>query len=125
MSDTTVRFTIKNVGDAATQNVHNYVIIEDEVILDSEPFSLDPLASLHVDVASNGATYRMEATKYDDGTLTSTAVESCGGFTPGFITAYWLNDGLRNYDFDCREIRAAYDPNQKTAIPLLVLDQNI
>ncbi len=117
MSDTTVRFTIKNVGDAATQNVHNYVIIEDEVILDSEPFSLDPLASLHVDVASNGATYRMEATKYDDGTLTSTAVESCGGFTPGFITAYWLNDGLRNYDFDCREIRAAYDPNQKTAIP--------
>lgn len=117
VSDTTVRFTIKNVGDAATQATHDYVIIEDEVILRSENFSLDPLASMDVNIPSNGATYRMEATKYDDGTLTATAIESCGGFTPGFITAYWLNDGLRNYDFDCREIRAAYDPNQKTAIP--------
>ena len=67
--------------------------------------------------STDGSTYRMEATKYDNGTLTATALENCGGFTPGFITAYWLHDGLRNYDFDCREIRNAYDPNQKTAIP--------
>ncbi len=117
MNDTTVRFTIKNVGDAPTQALHEYVIIEDEVILHTQPFNLEPLGSLDVDVQSNGATYRMEATKYDDGTLTATAVENCNGFMPGFITAYWLNDGLRDYDFDCREIRNAYDPNQKTAIP--------
>ena len=117
LSDTTVRFTIKNVGNAATQNVHDYVIIEDEVILRGENFSLNASDQMLVDVPSTGATYRMEATKYEDGTQTATAIENCGGFTPGLITAYWLNDGQRSYDFDCRIVRLAFDPNQKTAIP--------
>ncbi len=117
LSDTAVRFTIKNVGQAATQSAHDYVIIEDEVVLMGAPFTLDPLQSIAVDVPSNGATYRMEATKYDDGTLTAIARENCGSLTPGFITAYWLNDGRQNYDFDCRQVVAAYDPNQKSAVP--------
>ncbi len=117
LSDTAVRFTLKNVGQAATQAIHDYVIIEDEVILLQDNFALGPLESKVVDVPATGSTYRMEATKYDDGTLTAIARENCGGLTPGFITAYWLNDGRQNYDFDCREIRAAYDPNQKSAIP--------
>ena len=117
LNDTTVLFTLKNVGMAPTQSVHDYVIIEDEVILMQANFNLDPLQSINVEVPTSGATYRMEATKYDDGTLTAIARENCGGLNPGFITAYWLNDGRQNYDFDCRQVIAAYDPNQKTAIP--------
>ncbi len=117
LSDTAVRFTLKNVGDAPTQAIHDYVIIEDEVILRNENFNLNAQQSMTVDVSTDGSTYRMEAAKYDNGTLTAVALENCGGFTPGFITAYWLNDGRRGYDFDCRQVSAAYDPNQKTAIP--------
>jgi hypothetical protein len=40
LSDTTVRFTLKNVGIAPTQALHEYVIIEDEVILKKSWFTL-------------------------------------------------------------------------------------
>jgi uncharacterized repeat protein (TIGR01451 family) len=59
----------------------------------------------------------MEATKFDDGTLTTAALENCGGLTPGWINAFWLDKGPRNYDFDCRIVNAAYDPNAKSAVP--------
>ncbi|HMQ46563.1 MAG TPA: hypothetical protein PKA00_03170 [Saprospiraceae bacterium] len=125
IGDTTVRFTLTNIGDAPTQSPHEYIIIEDEVVLMISPFSLDPSASLHVDIPSGGATYRMEATKFDDGALTATAIENCGGFTPGFINAYWLDQDFMGYDIDCREVLTAYDPNRKTAIPTGVGEEHL
>lgn len=117
LDDETVRFTLKNVGNAPTQGMHEYVIIEDEVILMGADFDLDPSEETTVDVPANGATYRMEATRYMNGTLTAVALENCGGLTPGLVTAHWLDEGPEHYDFDCREVILAYDPNQKTAIP--------
>jgi len=117
LDDETVRFTLKNVGNAPTQGMHEYVIIEDEVILMGADFDLDPSEETTVDVPANGATYRMEATRYMNGTLTAVALENCGGLTPGLVTAHWLDEGPEHYDFDCREVSLAYDPNQKTAIP--------
>ncbi|MBK8706374.1 MAG: DUF11 domain-containing protein [Saprospiraceae bacterium] len=66
---------------------------------------------------TDGATYRIEATQFDNGDLTAAAIENCGGLSPGFITAYWLDEGGADYDYDCRMVNLAYDPNQKTAIP--------
>ena len=117
VADTTVRFTIKNVGDAPTQNPHEYTLIRNEDIVEVVSFSLNPQQSLTVDVPADGATYRMEATKRDDGSLTAIALESCGGLTPGLITAFWLDKGPPDYDYDCREVIGSFDPNQKTAIP--------
>lgn len=125
LGDTTVRFILTNIGDAPTQSPHEYVIIEDEVVLMISPFSLEPAASLQVDVPGNGATYRMEATKFDDGSLAAVAIENCGGFTPGFINAFWLDQDFMSYDADCREVRNAYDPNRKTAIPTGVGDEHL
>jgi len=117
LGDTLVRFTIKNIGDAPTQGQHSYTIIRNETVVQTENFSLANQQSMTVDLPSDGATYRMEATKFDDGTLTATALENCGGLTPGFITAFWLDEGPLEYDFDCRQVIGAYDPNQKTAVP--------
>jgi len=117
LDDETVRFTIQNVGNAPTQGMHEYVIIEDEVVLMTDDFDLEPMETRIIDVPATGATYRMEATRFPDGTQTAVALENCGGLTPGLITAYWLDEGLENHDFDCREVVLAYDPNQKTAIP--------
>ncbi|MFM9948741.1 MAG: T9SS type A sorting domain-containing protein [Saprospiraceae bacterium] len=117
IDDETVRFTIKNIGNAPTQGLHEYVIIEDEVILFSEEFDLDPQETTIINVPANGATYRMEATRFDNGVQTAIALENCGGLTPGLITAHWIDPGLNNYDYDCRQVILAYDPNQKTVIP--------
>ncbi len=125
LSDTTVRFNLKNILSGATQNPHEYIIIEDEIVLMANPFNLGPYGSMTVDVPANGATYRMEATQLEDGTLTATANEGCGGFTPGFVTAFWLNYHLSGYDYDCREVVLAYDPNQKTAIPKGIGEQHL
>jgi len=117
INDETVRFTLRNIGNASTQGMHEYVIIEDEVILMRDDFNLNPNEERIVDMPATGATYRMEATRFDNGVQTAIALENCGGLTPGLITAYWLDEGLNNYDYACAEVILAYDPNQKTAIP--------
>ncbi|MFM9948742.1 MAG: T9SS type A sorting domain-containing protein [Saprospiraceae bacterium] len=125
IDDETVRFILKNIGNAPTQSLHEYVIIEDEVILMMDDFTLDPHEERTVDLPANGSTYRMEATRFSNGTLTAIALENCGGLSPGLITAYWLDEGLENYDYDCREVTGSYDPNQKSAIPKGVGEEHL
>jgi uncharacterized repeat protein (TIGR01451 family) len=112
-----VRFTLTNIGDEPTSTPHQYFIIEDVVVLMTQEFDLDVLESMFVDVDATGSTFRMEATKLPDGPLTATALEGCGGFTPGLINAFWLDEGYSHYDIGCRQVSLAYDPNDKMAIP--------
>jgi uncharacterized repeat protein (TIGR01451 family) len=124
LADTVVRFTIKNIGDAPTQAPHAYKIIRNEISGTAVGFSLNAQQSMVVDVPADGATYRMEATKRDDGSLTATALENCAGLTPGQITAFWFDKGGVDYDFDCRQVIGSYDPNLKTAVPAGVGSQH-
>jgi len=117
IGDTLVEFTLTNIGDAPTMNDHDYFIIEDEVILKMAPFTLNPMQQMTVQAQADGSTFRMEATKLDNGTLTAAAIEGCGGLNPGLINAYWVDQGEAAYDKDCREVRLAYDPNEKSAVP--------
>ncbi|MEQ1744074.1 MAG: hypothetical protein ABMA02_01500, partial [Saprospiraceae bacterium] len=117
VGDTLVRFTLKNIGDAPTQAPHEYRIIRNDITNPPVPFSLANQQSMTVDMPADGATYRMEATKLNDGTRTATALEHCGGLTPGWITAFWLEKGGSAYDFDCRQVIGSFDPNQKSALP--------
>ena len=117
LNDTTVRFYIKNIGNAPTQNYHEYIIIEDEIVLRMMPFDLDPGEIMTVEVPANGSVYRMEATRNEEGEKVAVAIEGCGGFTPGLITAFWLNNSLSDYDFDCREVLPPPGTSQKNAIP--------
>ncbi|MEQ1744997.1 MAG: leucine-rich repeat protein [Saprospiraceae bacterium] len=117
MGDTTVRFTLTNIGDAPTQSQHRYTVFQNENPVSTDDFSLNAQQSINVDLPADGSTWRMEATKFDDGTLTATALENCGGLTPGLITSFWLDDGPPGYDMDCRKVVLAYDPNLKSAVP--------
>lgn len=125
VGDSLVRFTLTNVGDAATQSMHRYTIFQNDQPLTASYFTLAAQQTLGVDVPADGATYRMEATKYEDGTLTETAIENCHGLTPGLINAYWLDRGPRNYDFDCRSVVGSFDPNLKSAVPAGVTWQQL
>jgi len=130
LADTAVRFTITNIGDAPTQAPHEYRVIRNAETFQTANFSLTAHESLLVDLPADGATWRMEATKLDGGTLTAVALENCKGLTPGYINAFWLEKGPAEYDFACREVIGAFDPNQKTAVPTgagpdNLLEQNI
>ncbi len=116
-SDTVIRFVLKNIGDAATQVPHNYVLIKNADKISTTDFSLNAGESLTVTVPADGATYRMESTKLADGTRTAAALENCGGLTPGLITAFWLDKGPMAQDVACRQVVGSFDPNQKTANP--------
>lgn len=117
VGDSLVRFTLRNIGDAPTQAPHQYTLYQNDIGLSSTPFSLNAQGAFDVDLPADGATYRMEATKFNDGTLTAAALENCAGLTPGWINAFWLDKGPRAYDLDCRIVNAAYDPNAKSAVP--------
>ena len=114
---TIVRLGLKNIGDAPTQAWHEYKIIRNELVQYNNAFNLNAQESLSFDFPADGATWRIEATKFDDGTQTAVGLENCGGLTPGLITAFWLDHGPVEYDFDCRQVVQAYDPNRKTAVP--------
>lgn len=118
VGDTIVRFVLKNIGDAPTVAPHRYVVYQNTTPIDSAGFNLAAQESLTIDLPANGATYRVEASKFNDGSLTAAALEHCGGLTNGQINAFWLDKGPAEYDFDCREVVGAFDPNQKTAVPV-------
>ncbi|MCE7925864.1 MAG: hypothetical protein DYG98_22670 [Haliscomenobacteraceae bacterium CHB4] len=117
VGDTIVRLSLQNIGDAPTQGWHAYKIIRNDAVLYNNTFNLDTQQSLSFDFPADGATWRMEATKFDDGTQTAVALENCGGLSPGYITAFWLDKGPLEYDFDCRQVIGSYDPNRKTSVP--------
>jgi len=112
-----VRFVLQNIGNAPTQNPHEFFVLKNQVILDSGTFSLNPQETRILALPANGATWRLEATKLDDGTLTATGIEGCGGLTPGLLHAFWLEKGPLNYDFDCRTVVDSPFANQKSANP--------
>ncbi|MCC7244209.1 MAG: leucine-rich repeat protein, partial [Saprospiraceae bacterium] len=117
INDEIVRFTLKNIGDAPTLGWHEYKVIRNTSVVANYSFSLNNQQSLVLEYPADGATWRIEATHLDDGTQTAAAIEGCNGLTPGLITAFWLDHGPDKYDFDCRQVVQAYDPNEKTAIP--------
>lgn len=117
LADTLVQFTIKNIGDAPTQGQYEYRILRNAEVFQTGSYSLAAQQNETVDVPADGATWRMEATKFDDGSRTAVALENCGGLTSDQINAFWHDKGPAEYDFDCRNVAVAVDPNQKTAVP--------
>ncbi|MCB0570758.1 MAG: T9SS type A sorting domain-containing protein [Phaeodactylibacter sp.] len=125
-SGDSIQFTIKNVGTApsAIDPPLEYLVIEDQVILLQGSFSLDVGQAEQLRLASTGATYRIEAQQepgHPGNSMPTATVEGCGlqnsGFSLGFATQYWENDGDPFISIDCQENVAAYDPNDKKAQP--------
>jgi archaellum component FlaF (FlaF/FlaG flagellin family) len=120
LGDTTVQFQIKNTGTQATQQSLEYIIVEDEIVLRQGQFNLQPGGTMTVLQPSDGSTYRLEAEQesiYPSFYAASASLEGCGGFTPGFILPFQQNIANSAEDVLCREVRAAYDPNEKVVSP--------
>ncbi|MEM8906972.1 MAG: T9SS type A sorting domain-containing protein, partial [Bacteroidota bacterium] len=116
-----INFTIRNVGDAPTTDGLNYIVVEDQVIMSQEPFSLNPLESLEVPITASGATYRIAAQQepqHPGNSQPSFTIEGCGGLSPGFVNMFSMDDGNDFVDIDCKEVIGSFDPNDKTGFPL-------
>jgi len=117
IGDTTLRFTLQNAGDATPQAPYTYTLIKNFARKSTETFQLDPQESLFFDVPAVGATWRLEATRSDDGSLTALSVEACGGLTPGVVTAFWQAGSDAGLDFDCRQIAEQLPAYQPAVFP--------
>ncbi|MEQ1744998.1 MAG: hypothetical protein ABMA02_06215, partial [Saprospiraceae bacterium] len=103
-----VVFLLKNIGTTATQGPHGYKIIKNHYVERSDNFSLAAGQTLRLAVPADGSTWRVEATKLDDGTRTAAFSEACGPtFAPGEVVPFWQERGPSGHDFDCRAVVAA------------------
>lgn len=120
-----VRFFVKNEGQALQQLVP-FIIIEDDMVMRVGQIPpLAPDAAQEIAVPARGSTYRFEvsqSTGHPWSQKPAVSVEACGTnaigtFSTGFVTMFPPDDGADFIDVDCREVRGSYDPNDKEAYP--------
>lgn len=122
-----VRFFIQNTGDGDMVSERNYFVVEDGIILMSEPtpFILNSGESTEVTLPANGSTYLLEAMQVEHHPIGNTpiaAVEGCGTneegtFSTGYITQFPDGDDTPFVSTDCQEVVGSYDPNDKYGYP--------
>ncbi len=118
-------FHAQNVGTAPMTANLNYVIIEDAVMLMTNPG--DPLGQgedrVLFTAPANGATWRIEASQepfHPGQSMPSLSVEGCANgqnVSLGFVNQFESDDADLWKDIDCRENVGSYDPNDKQGFP--------
>ena len=117
-----IHFEIKNIGTDALDEMLEYIVIEDDMILSpgSVPL-LGPGGSFNISFPATGGTFRLEAEQvtYHPGSGTPIAVvEGCGGFgSTGFVTVFSDGDNDPFISIDCQENIGSFDPNDKQGFP--------
>jgi hypothetical protein len=121
------RFVVENIGASDMDAPSRAIIIEDGVMLMAVPDTvrLGSGESIEYTLPANGATYRLEVEQvsFHPGlSMPSAVLEGCGpggqgSFSTGFVNQFPLDDEDAFVDIECREIVAAYDPNDKHGFP--------
>jgi hypothetical protein len=120
-----VTFTIRNVGTGNMSQAHDYIVIEDNVLLMQSPgsFQLDAGQELQISFPADGAFFRLEAEQsagFPGLNLPVAWVEGCGAggnFSLGYVNQYALPDEEPWLDIFCLESVNSYDPNDKNGFP--------
>ncbi|MEM6726623.1 MAG: T9SS type A sorting domain-containing protein, partial [Bacteroidota bacterium] len=119
-----VRFLIENVGSGNMSLPRELRIVEDDLIILSEPYQLNAGETIERTVPANGSTWLLEAEQanaHPGVSRPSVTVEACVDagllFSTGFVTMFEQDDGDPHLDIDCQENIGSYDPNDKSADP--------
>ncbi|MDX1910040.1 MAG: hypothetical protein SFV22_01075 [Saprospiraceae bacterium] len=125
--DSTIQFTLRNEGQAASQ-ILDYIIIVDEIVQHSGQESYDAGESLALNFASEGQTWRIESEQepgHPFSSLVLAFAEGCGGYNSlGYINQFPVNGIQPAWHRSCVENIGAYDPNDKQGFPVGVGDQH-
>lgn len=117
-----IHLSIANTGTAAMAGPLDYIVVEDVIMLQSNPFNLGP-NEVHelTPFPATGATYRIEAPQEPghpyQGNVAK-AVEGCGGFNLlGLVNLFPLENPNPFIATDCQQNIGSFDPNDKQAFP--------
>ncbi len=122
-----VNFRIENTGAGDMMNPGSYIIIEDGVLLLTEPvpFQLNSGEYIETEYDANGATFIAKANQvpyYPGHSMPIAAIEACGtddngNFSVGYITQFHEDDGEPFLSIDCQEVVGSFDSNHKRGYP--------
>lgn len=118
-----VQFVMKNIGTADMTKAVEYIVIEDLVMMMKASVKLDAGDSSVVKVPARGTTWRMELEQepFHPGlSRPASVVEGCNAsatFSTGMVNVFPPDDLDKFISIDCRPNTAAYDPNDKQAVP--------
>jgi uncharacterized repeat protein (TIGR01451 family) len=121
-----VRFEIINTGESMSEPVE-FIVIEDDMIMmtDDDQVFLGSQQTKEIAFPANGSTWRLQAdqaSSYPFEGQVSASVEGCGvngsnTFSLGFVNQFPWYTAAPTRDVDCVVTTAAFDPNDKQAIP--------
>lgn len=121
-----VRFRVRNEGDAMTLPL-NFIVIEDDIMFKTGEFQLGNGGVKIESFEADGATWRFEARQADgvpasqSDPVVASVVEACiangGSFSTGFVNQYSLFDGGVFQETECREVVDAPGGLAKIAYP--------
>lgn len=120
-----VRFTVANVGTNPLTEPLSYVVVEDGIMMSSQPIVteiLEPLEEFHIVLPADGSVFQL-VTSQEPGAPVQNApsllVQGCGeNPTTGFTNLLPLGNGLPWMVTECRENTGSWDPNDKRGFPL-------
>lgn len=116
-----VRFEIKNVGNAAMSAPVEFVVVEDVIMYTGGQASLDIDASKSIAVPSNGSTWLLrvaQAPEHPWQGVVSSIVRGCGGNDNSTAPLqFGLSSSNPFETTDCQANIGSYDPNDKAAVP--------
>jgi len=121
-----VRFEIKNTGLNPMSKTLDYFVVEDNVILKSGLFQLNPNETKLEKFIANGSTYRIYASQapgyFPPDYHPTAAIEGCGvnsngAFSIGFINDFPITDNTNFAVEHCHVVVGPTDPNDKSAMP--------
>jgi len=122
-----VIFNLENVGTGNMEMPSGYIVIEDGVMLNTEPidFELDAGDILPLTYPANGSTYIvqvMQVPGHPGFSAPTSAVEACGvnadgEVSLGFVLQYPLDEDDSWQSEDCHVVTGSFDPNDKAGSP--------
>lgn len=125
--DSSILFTLENVGTAPMTNTSDYIVIEDHVMYFSTPpnFQLGINQTHTFNIPTDGSTYRIQTRQFPESVYqgnVSLAIEGCGtnqagGFSTGLVNMFSDQDEEPFTSIDCQESIGSYDPNDKQSFP--------
>lgn len=123
--DSLVNFYLENTGSADMPSENEYIVIEDAILLISEPFQLAEGEVETFSLPANGSTYRIiaEQVEFAPGDPFPTAyIEDCNynsmNSSSGFVNQFSLGDDTPFWDNECTIATSSFDPNDKQGFPV-------
>lgn len=123
-----VAFLIQNTGTGDMQAPLDYLVVEDQIILMTQPFQLNQGEQLAWKLPAEGMTYFLLAEQSPGNPSNSTVAawnEGCNGSSgTGAINLFPTGDEDPYLDIDCQNNIGSYDPNDKQGFPLGLGDEH-